>query len=181
MVWVNLLPWRQAELHRRWRIWRFTGGVSLLVIALLMLKGVSQHHLNQQQERVQGLWRTALNDARALNERVQLAQQQLRVLQSQQTHLTRRHQQMALWHDFAHQLGAHFPASVWLNTLHKTRQGLALRGVGNTILDLHQLRDRLHDVALFDQVTLGPVQRSGKGEITFVMQAVLALSARGEE
>jgi len=177
MVWVNLLPWRQVQLQKRWRVWRLAGGALVLVFSMLMLKGYWQRSLNHQQSSMQGLWNAALNEAQALNGRTQAVRQQLIALQRQQDHLVRRQQQMVQWRDFARGLGAHFPPDTWLSVLHKTRKELVLRGVAASIQELHQLRDRLREVTLFTQVNLGAVQRVRTGEITFDMLALPVLSS----
>lgn len=181
MVWVNLLPWRQRQLQKAWRVWRLAGGVLVLGLSLLMLEGYWQRSLNHQQSLTLGLLSTALNDAQALSGRVKAEQQQLSTLQRQQDRLELRQQQMALWRDFARTLGPLFPPDTWLNALHKTRKGLVLRGVASSIKELHELRDRLREVALFKQVSLGAVQRIRTGEMTFDMQATPVLSAGATE
>jgi len=181
MVWVNLLPWRQVKLQKRWRVWRLAGGVLVLVFSMLMLEGYWQRSLNHQQSRPQGLWSAALNDVQALSARTQAARQQLSALQRQQHHLMHRQQQMTQWRDFARGLGLHFPPDTWLSVLHKTRKELVLRGVAASIQELHQLRDRLREVTLFKQVNLGAVQRVRTGEMTFDMQALPFLSPGADE
>ncbi|WP_421507459.1 PilN domain-containing protein [Erwinia rhapontici] len=177
MVWVNLLPWRQVQLQKRWRVWRLAGGVLVLVFSMLMLMGYWQRSLNHQQSRTKGLWSAALNDVQALSARTQAARQQLIALQRQQDHLVHHQQQMAQWRDFARGLGAYFPPDTWLSVLHKTHKGLVLRGVAASIQEMHQLRDRLREVTLFTQVNLGAVQRVRTGEITFDMLALPVLSS----
>lgn len=177
MVWVNLLPWRQVQLQKRWRAWRQAAGVLVLVFSMLILKGYWQRSLNHQQISTQGLWKAALSEAQALNGRTHAAQQQLSALQRQQERLVRRQKQMAQWRDFAQMLGPRFPPDTWLNVLHKTRKELVLRGMAGSIQELHQLRDRLRAVTLFKQVNLGAVQRTRTGEITFDMQALPDVSS----
>ncbi|WP_455814650.1 PilN domain-containing protein [Pseudomonas graminis] len=177
MVWVNLLPWRQVQLQKRWRVWRLAACALVLVLSILMLEGYGQRSLNHQQGRMQGLWNAALNDVQALSRRTQAARQQLSGLQRQQDHLLRRQQQMAQWRDFARTLGPRFPPNTWLSALHKTRKELVLRGVAASIQELHQLRDRLREVTLFKQVSLGAVQRTRTGEMTFDMQALPDISS----
>lgn len=177
MVWVNLLPWRQVQLQKRWRLWRLAGGIVVLVLSMLILKGYWQHSLNHQQSGMQGLWNAAMSEAQALSGRTQAARKQLSALQSQRDNVVRRQQQMAQWRDFARVLGPHFPPATWLNVLHKTRKELVLRGVAGSIQELHQLRDRLRELTLFKQVDLGGVQRVRTGEMTFEMLALPALSS----
>lgn len=181
MVWVNLLPWRQVQLQKRWRVWRLAAGVLVLVLSLLVLKGYWQRSLNHQQSSMQVLWDDALNEAQALSGRMQAAQQRFSALQRQHDHLVRRQQQMAQWRDFAQTLGPRFPPETWLNVLHKTRKELVLRGVATSIQELHQLRDRLREVTLFKQVNLGALQRVRTGEIAFDMQALPVLFSGYEE
>ncbi|MFK8256423.1 PilN domain-containing protein [Erwinia sp. AnSW2-5] len=181
MVWVNLLPWRQVQLQKRWRVWRLAAGVLVLVLSMLMLEGYWLRSLNHQQSSTQGLWNAALNEVKALIGRTQAAQQQLSTLQRQQDHLARRQQQMAQWRDFARALGPRFPPDTWLNVLHKTRKELVFRGVAASIQELHQLRDRLREITLFKQVNLGAVQRVRTGEMTFDMQALPDFSSGAGE
>lgn len=177
MVWVNLMPWRQVQLQKRWRAWRLAGGMLVLVLSMMMLEGYWQRILNDQQSTSQGLWNAALNEAQALSGRIQVARQQLSALQRQQDHLVHRQQLMAQWRDFARTLGPRFPADTWLNVLHKTRKELVFCGVTSSIQELHQLRDRLREVTLFKQVNLGVVQRVRTGEITFDMKALTGFSS----
>ena len=118
MVWVNLLPWRQVQLQKRWRVWRLAGGALVLVFSMLMLKGYWQRSLNHQQSSMQGLWNAALNEAQALNGRTQAVRQQLIALQRQQDHLVRRQQQMVQWRD-SHAGSARtflrYVAELWIN------------------------------------------------------------------
>lgn len=181
MVWVNLLPWRQVQLQRRWRVWRLAGGVLVLMFSMLMLQGFGQRSLNHQQRTTQGLWDAALNEAQALSGRTQAVRQQLSALQRQQDHLERRQQQMAQWRDFARGLGSHFPPDTWLNVLHQTRGELVLRGVSASIQELYQLRDSLRGVTWFKQVSLGAVQRVRTGGMTFDLQVKPALSSGTSE
>ncbi|MTD29146.1 PilN domain-containing protein [Erwinia sorbitola] len=172
MIWVNLLPWRQAAQQKRGRIWGIAGGALLLVLMMLLLKGYAQRSLNQQQRITLDRLNTAVDGAQTFLLRAQAAQQQVRELQEQLEQHLFRQQQTVLWRDFAYALGSHFPPGTWLNTLHKTRHEVMLRGVGASILELHQLRDRLRHVTLFEQVKLGPIQRLRARELAFDMQAV---------
>lgn len=181
MVWVNLLPWRQAALRKRWRVWRLAIALLLLVLLTLSLNGHWQRRLNAQQIITLERGSMALNAARELSAQLHAAQQQLEKLQRQQERMQQRQQQMGVWHAFARTLGARFPPDVWLNVLHKTRQSLVLRGVATDIQSLHQLRDRLREVTLFGQVTLGSVQRVRRGEMTFDIQAAPLSSAGTRE
>lgn len=173
MVWVNLLPWRQAALQKRRRIWRRLGALMLLLLAVFLLRGQWQRQLNQQQAVTQHQWQQALGGVAALSGRLNTAQQQLKQLQLQREKQQRRQQQLAQWHDFARRLGAVFPPDIWLNALHKTPQNLTLNGTGNSIQHLHQLRDRLSEFPLFEQVVLGGIERTRSGDMTFAMQATL--------
>ncbi|CAO98256.1 PilN domain-containing protein [Erwinia tasmaniensis] len=176
MVWVNLLPWRRAELKKRWSFWRLIVGGLLLILIAGLCCGQCQRWLNQQHVTTLALWNTALKSAVALWGQMQSASQQSTRLQRQLEQQQRRQRQWDLWLSFARTLGHDFPADVWLYTLRKTPLGLEVQGATRRIGALHQLRDGLRASPLFDAVRLQQVERVKRGEMTFTLQARLVVS-----
>lgn len=170
MVWVNLLPWRQAALRQRKRLWGLLALGAMLMLVGLLLGGVAQRRLNQQQMEGLAIWRTGLNLATQLKARSVAAQQQLALLQSRQAE---RQQRLARWQQFANALGAAFPADLWLQQMVKGEHSLEINGFGRRIESLHQLRQQLENMPIFRQVTLGQIQRSRDRALEFTLQAQL--------
>lgn len=173
MVWVNLLPWRQAGQRRRWRFWRLLSVLVCLALCTVVLSGQWQRQLNQQQAAALAQWAGAQRAAAALNDRWLAMKMQSEQRQQQWEHQQQRQRQVMQWVAFSHRLGAILPADVWLTSLTKTPQSLTIRGVGRHIQPLFQLRERLADIPSLDPVALGPLQRTRTGEMTFDMQAEL--------
>lgn len=170
MVWVNLLPWRQAALRQRKRLWGLLALGAMLMLVGLLLGGVAQRRLNQQQMEGLAIWRTGLNLATQLKARSVAAQQQLALLQSRQAE---RQQRLARWQQFANALGAAFPADLWLQQMVKGEHSLEINGFGRRIESLHQLRQQLENMPIFRQVTLGQIKRSRDRALEFTLQAQL--------
>lgn len=170
MVWVNLLPWRQAALRQRKRLWGLLALGAMLMLVGLLLGGVAQRRLNQQQMEALAIWRTGLNLATQLKARSVAAQQQLALLQSRQAE---RQQRLARWQQFANALGAAFPADLWLQQMVKGEHSLEINGFGRRIESLHQLRQQLENMPIFRQVTLGQIKRSRDRALEFTLQAQL--------
>jgi len=170
MVWVNLLPWRQAALRQRKRLWGLLALGAVLMLVGLLLGGVAQRRLNQQQMEGLAIWRTGLNLATQLKARSVAAQQQLALLQSRQAE---RQQRLARWQQFANALGAAFPADLWLQQMVKGEHSLEINGFGRRIESLHQLRQQLENMPIFRQVTLGQIKRSRDRALEFTLQAQL--------
>ncbi|WP_369012108.1 hypothetical protein SM114_18610 [Erwinia pyrifoliae] len=63
MVWVNLLPWRRAQLQKRWRVWRLVVVGMLLVLTAGFCHGQWQRALNQRCAITLTLWSVALKGA----------------------------------------------------------------------------------------------------------------------
>lgn len=175
MVWVNLLPWRQAELQKRWRVWRLAAVGLLLLLTAGLWYGEWQRTLNQQCASTLTLWSAAQEGAFALGSQMRDARQQATRLQRQLEKRQYHQRQMALWLNFTHMLGQSIPTDVWLYTLRKTRLNMELQGAGRTISALHQLRDELSGSPLFSDVTLGQIERVRAGEMAFTMQARLVV------
>lgn len=173
MVWVNLLPWRQAALRQRGRLWGLLALGAVLMLVGLLLGGVAQRRLNEQQTQGLATGRTALNLATQLKARSVAAQQQLALLQSQQAERQQRQQRLASWQQFASSLGAAFPADLWLQQMVKGEHSLEINGFASRIESLHQLRLQLENMPMFRQVTLGPIQRSRDSALEFTLQAQL--------
>lgn len=173
MVWVNLLPWRQAALRQRKRLWGLLALGAVLMLVGLLLGGVAQRRLNQQQMEGLAIWRTGLNLATQLKARSVAAQQQLALLQSRQAERQQRLQRLARWQQFANALGAAFPADLWLQQMVKGEHSLEINGFGCRIESLHQLRQQLENMPIFRQVTLGQIQRSRDRALEFTLQAQL--------
>lgn len=170
MVWVNLLPWRQAALRQRKRLWGLLALGAMLMLVGLLLGGVAQRRLNQQQMEGLAIWRTGLNLATQLKARSVAAQQQLALLQSRQAE---RQQRLARWQQFANALGAAFPADLWLQQMVKGEHSLEINGFGRRIESLHQLRQQLENMPIFRLVTLGQIKRSRDRALEFTLQAQL--------
>lgn len=173
MVWVNLLPWRQAALRQRKRLWGLLALGAVLMLVALLLGGVAQRRLNQQQMEGLATGRTWLNLATQLKARSVAAQQQLNLLQSQQVERQQRLQRLARWRQFANALGAAFPTDLWLQQMVKGEHSLEINGFGSRVESLHQLRQQLENMPIFRQVTLGQIQRSRDRALEFTLQAQL--------
>lgn len=175
MVWVNLLPWRRAELQKRWCVWRLVMGGMVLILMVGLCYGQWQRWLNQQNAMTLTLWNTALKSAVTLGGQMQDALQQSTRLQRQREKRQSRQRQWDLWLSFARTLGRDFPPDVWLYTLRKTPLSLELQGAAHSISALHQLRDGLSANPLFRNATLGQIERVKGGEMTFTLQARLGV------
>ncbi|ATZ12970.1 PilN domain-containing protein [Erwinia amylovora] len=175
MVWVNLLPWRRAELQKRWRVWRLVVVGVLLLLTAGLCHGQWQRALNQRCATTVTLWSAAQKGAVNLKAQMLDARQHITRLQRQLDKRQFHQRQMAMWLNFARTLGQYFSTDAWLYTLRKSHLDLELRGAGRSINALHQLREGLSASPLFSDVTLGQIERVKLGEMKFIMLARLAV------
>lgn len=178
MAIVNLMPWRQQRLQRRWRIWR------LLVLALLMslilglLTGFWQHGLNQQQTKMRNAWPEAQKKLAALYERTLAAHQQLERQQQAQRRRLQQREALIRWTDTVRLLETELPPEVRLRSLKKKQQGLILQGLSRSISGIYHVQDRLRLGPGVEHVTLGALRRDASGEISFSLH--LRLDGNGQ-
>ena len=174
MVWVNLLPWRQATLRQRARLWGLLTLGGILLLTGLLLIGQAQRSLNQQQAGMLAGWRADSDRAMQLKARTAAAQLELEGLRENWNLQQQRRRHLLRWQRFAQTLGEQMPSDLWLRQLVKSDRSLEIGGFAKSIDGVHQLREQLGTMPLFHLVTLGTIQRNRDQALQFAMQAQFA-------
>ncbi|QKJ85302.1 pilus assembly protein HofN [Paramixta manurensis] len=174
MVWVNLLPWREARLLRRWRQWRMLI-IGSLVIALavnILWISVLVSTNNHLQRAVSEAGAARQQADKAARYRQEALQQQLQLLQRWQQ---KQHQylQSQAWLDFVERLGGRLPQSVWLTALQKTAASLRFAGLSLSVDDIALLTRQLGELGLFRRVNGGAIEQHTSGALSFTLTAML--------
>lgn len=178
MVMVNLMPWRQHRIARRWQAVQRLGVGMMITFMAGMVSVYWQHCLNQQQMKTLDAWSAAQKEAAALYARTLTAHQQLEQQQLEQRQRLLIRQQFTHWTDAVRSLETVLPQDIWLKGLKKNQQDLALQGVSRGVTALHQLQEALGLRPGIQQATLGALHRDSAGNVSFNL--ILRLNETGE-
>ena len=175
------MPWRQQQLQQRWRRWSLLAASLLLLLVCGFQHGYWQYQLNQQRENGLTLWPAALRSVAALHVRTLATQKQ--VLQQQQRLQVRiqRQRDLARWLVFMQLLSTEIPANIWLSSLKKEQENIAMQGFSHSVAALHRLRERLYQYPEVRTANLGALRRESSGDVSFTMRISLKNGEQGEE
>lgn len=179
MVWVNLLPWREAQRKRQRRRWAW---VLSLLATFFMATGLPtfcKQALNQQYESLVRLRKAAHQRLEDQLAQMSALLQEKEALQRQLVDRQQRQYRLERWHEFTQRLPEVMPDTLWLSTLSKNASSLTLSGSCRGMRDLEAFRLQLQKLAMVAQVRTGPLSRGPHGDLAFNL--LIKLRGEGDE
>lgn len=180
MLRVNLLPWRERQRQRGYRLWTrvFMIGMAAIAAALL-LAGFFHRQLNQQRElslKRQSDYRTALQSQ---FERVNALELAYRRAEQINVQMEQRFDRSLQYVQLLRHLSQVMPQQVWATRLSQNAANVVLEGRSANYEAVLALDSALPHDALFPRIQLREVKQLPAEELSFSLNATLQ-SAEGE-